>query len=238
MNENTSKTGIASVWTVLLSLLLAFTLREVLVGITVLPVYSANALWILLDFLTIEDYVIIMQFVVLISLIIRFFSGAFRFHEEASSLDNKKEFKDRAFGSVFNLMMTFVMFSLFFIGAGQASSHDLFYIILFLIHLIDIIWFSTAIIYFRFIMKLDWKEPLLYPVRPFLFISLATIAILSIFAWYPNGEDFFQNLVFGYYLKMFVLVSILILGIIDFTWMRDFYIHPKKWRASLGVENK
>lgn len=231
-SDGTQKSGLGSVWIVLLSLMLAFTLRELLVEITDLPFQSVRVLWLSIRIFDIEDYVWILQFVVFLLLIMRFFAGAFRFHEEAVELDNRPEFEGRAFGSVFNLIMTFLLFSLFFVGANQVFSADLIYVVIFLIHAVDTIWFLVTIYYFKFLMKLSWKEPMVYPASRFLAISLITMAVMFVLVWFPQ-QDPMLTLETRFDVKLAVLGFLFLIGIADFLLMKDFYIHPKKWRAEL-----
>lgn len=237
ITSRTERGGVGDVWTIILSLLLAFTLRELLVQVSQLKYGSVRELWLHIRVSEIDSYVLFGQFVVFVLLITRFFAGAFRFHTEASSLDRRPEFENKTFGGVFSLMMTFVLFSVFFIGANEIFSSDKIYFILFLMHVVDLIWFLFVIVYFKAIMNLSWSEPVLYPVPRFMALSIVTLILIATCVLYPD-DDILLVLETRDDVKSIILVGLLIISICDFVWMWDFYVHPNKWRTRIKSRKK
>ena len=156
----------------------------------------------------------IWQFFGFLLLLARFYWGAYRFNEEQPPAATVPD-------TLLNLAGTFGLFCLFYVTAINISTLDLFYVFVFVMHILDFMWFFVVL------QRLDRGSPLHQPVKLFLLFDIVTfIVFVGLFLGYSTrfleGKDFsFQ---WG------ILASLAIISVVDLVWLRDFYFHPGTWR--------
>lgn len=226
-------------WIVVLSVFLSLILFEILNQIVILEYGSVYLIWLHLqatEFST-ESLVPYAQFIVYVIFLMRFFIGSFRFHEEAAADAQHSHRFDSSFGTVFSTIMTLIMFSLFFLGAREVFATDKFYVILLLIHLVDLVWFAVIWAYLGISCGLRRSSPSVYPVIVFLIYTIIStlliIGAILVGASYTE-KTYLEVLESNFDVMAFILTVVFVVSIADFFWMYGFYAQPRSFRAFLG----
>jgi len=220
--------SVGQAWNTVLGILLSFILLELLTQFLKIEYGSVYELWLHLHIFKSENWIRLAQFVVLLLLTLRFFSGAYRFHNEAAVLDSHKASKDKTFGSVFSILMSFLMFSLFFLGAREVFSSDKYYFIVFLIHAVDLVWFIVIYFYMTRVLKLNIYSSAVYPVVAFMAFTVVTI-LFFVGLVVSSNVDIFELAESDETAKIVVLTFLALISFFDLWWMYGFYARPRRF---------
>lgn len=225
-------------WIVVLSVFLSLILFEILNQVIILEYGSVYLIWLHIQAtdLSTESLVPYAQFIVFVIFLMRFFIGSFRFHEEAAADAQHTYRVDSSFGTVFSTTMTLIMFSLFFLGAREVFATDKFYVILILIHLVDLFWFAVIWAYLGIKCGLRRSSPSVYPVIVFLIYTIISmlliIGAIHVGASYTE-KTYLEVLESDFNVMAFILAVVFVVSIADFYWMYGFYAQPRSFRAFL-----
>lgn len=150
--------------------------------------------------------------IVFLLTLLRFVYGAYRFHEECQeSATNLK-----SWAQLWNIAATLVLFVFFYLTGLSIQHAQPFYIGLIVVHLWDLIWFVSIVV---------WTDNLTEILRKimarFIVIDVVTVVLLAL-----------TLLFFSTKYRGKAAVIMFLLAIIDFIWNRKFFFHPAEWRAS------
>lgn len=158
------------------------------------------------------------QLLVFLLLLARFYLGAFRFHEIASS--RRGSLVDRAIDLVGTLLLFIGLYAL----SKVVTSTSDFYLVAVALHVLDATWFILVVLLF-------WKDR---AVRKVAGIYLAwdaltlVVFVLLLLTLSDSRTDF--------YLQYACLVTLIIITAIDFVVLRDFYFGLANKNDSVPAE--
>lgn len=159
----------------------------------------------------------IFQFFIFLVLLARFYWGAYRFNQEEPPAQRK--------GATFlNVVGTFGLFCLFYVIAVEVWTIDLFYALILLMHLFDLLWFATVL------WKKDSSSALKEPAGCFVVLDLLTI-LLSVLLIAIFWKGFLTGTHF--YAQISLLVMLGLISLFDWFRLRKFYFEPEEWRKEL-----
>ena len=218
--------GIQDAWTVILGILLGFSLTIALRTFFG-HLFSEKDLAELIEFpWAYETIVRWAQFFTFLVLIGRFFGGAYRYHQELAKLDNETTKRGNVWGTVLNLVGMLILFLSFSAAGMTVWSLDIFYFVILVIHIVDTIWFLCAQLFLRRMWNLPKQSTQYQPVAHFLTYSITTM-MLTVLVYLIFNE--YVSTTGTLWFQWYCIIVLWLTSFIDFYQLKDFYFYPERW---------
>jgi hypothetical protein len=153
-----------------------------------------------------------MQLLVFIFTVIRFYGGTLRYDEEAPEEDTRH--------FLLGVIGALVVFAGFYVAGLLVRTTILFYVSLGIVHLLDLFWFLVAGV------SKATKPAMQKICRIYLYLDIVTVLVFAIFI---SCDLRFGSAHFVY--QWMMIASLLILGLFDLWWLRDFYSKESDWEG-------
>ena len=153
------------------------------------------------------------QLFVFLILLARFYWGAFRYNQEHAM--------GKTVGVIIvNLLGTFGLFSLFYVACINVWTIDLFYALILVVHVFDVLWFTVARV------RLPTSSPLTGVVGWFIWWDVLTFVAYAS-AYFLLRDRFWAGR--DTLLQVSLLAVLLVISLLDWAVLWDFYFRPEKW---------
>jgi len=179
---------------------------------TPVPFNDIQAVWGLVLRQKVKTALLVAQLLIFIFTLVRFYLGAYRYHQEEKEGDEGLTF-------IIDFSGAIAVFVFFYVAATLIRTTSLFYLALIAMHLLDLIWFACA-------QNLLRVQPGIRKVTcRFLLFDLLTLLVLIALFPFPSSEW-----THGWYLWQFLsLVAIFGVGIWDLVALWPFYVKAPGW---------
>jgi hypothetical protein len=153
--------------------------------------------------------------------LVRFYLGAYRYQDEEKESQGARDFMINLFGAIF-------VFIVLYVAGILIRTTTLFYLALFLIHLVDLAWFLCVM---RFLSLGDGLRKV---SRQFILLDSLTLAAL-----FAIGIlDFFCGPHRIYLYQFASLIVVVAAGIWDFVSLWPFYMNQKDWQHHILFQKR
>jgi hypothetical protein len=158
-----------------------------------------------------------LQLTAFILTLCRFYAGAYRFHQ-AQPPDAPLKLL------LFDATWTLFLFVSFYVAALLVTKHDLFWLAITLMHIVDFVWFLLGGVIGsppRHIQKV---------ITLYLAYDAATVVLLGV-SWGAVAHYSLDSI----HLQWMTAAILLLMFVIDGMWItRDWYFNPEAWKAAHG----
>lgn len=213
-NEKVQKGLLQTAGIVFIGILLALVLK-ISLDTFFKDVPSLNDLrgaWSALHLNPVRSILYIFQLLVFIFTVVRFYLGAYRYHEEQAETQGARDF-------IVNFVGAIAVFVALYVAGMLIKTTSLFYVALVILHVVDLAWFIYGMNYGVF------QDGLRMVAGRFVMFDIITLVVLLIM----GALDFFVPI--QSYIYQFVsLTTLAAVGTWDFVWLWPFYANKPGWQ--------